>query len=255
MHHPSTLLGLSGLVASAMAPTVPESRSDLRNVIIVTAPVQSKAPHELSALARLLQSRAVGNVRLPKEPRPGTKHCGQIFVDATLEERSTYEPIVRTAVEQSLAVSQASRDVAGFQRNVAIDMRDGLPRATRRRLMIAQSMAQVVLGVGIRDAADLKQVMEELQSRAYLRANLSGLDMVEPKMLDMMEVLAGASVGAVIDGRVRKVLASEGIDPSDYGATRRSVDIAAAELGWTPAEVDASLWSLGNQQWLPRYDV
>lgn len=97
--------------------------------------------------------------------------------------------------------------------------------------------------------------MEEPQSRAYLRANLSGLDMVEPKMLDMMEVLAGASVGAVIDGRVRKVLASEGIDPSDYGATRRSVDIAAAELGWTPAEVDASLWSLGNQQWLPRYDV
>ncbi|MBC2681181.1 hypothetical protein [Corynebacterium anserum] len=192
------------------------------------------------------------NIIKPSQPRRGWTHAGTVLVDAVMQERSTFDPLLRPKAEKAVAQNPAAGDFLGVM-DVVNDpqFQHSLPLGSRARFESVMAMAAVMREQGCETVADVRRVFDNDDEQ--LRSALMLIARVDTKTVDMLSVLVGANSGVVVDGRVRRVLSDAGIDPSDYQMSKAIVLVAAQELNWTPAQMDATLWNAGNRTWIPRY--
>lgn len=204
---------------------------------------------DIDALLRHLDAL---NITKPSQPRRGWTHAGMVLVDAAMQERSTFDPLLRPKAEKAVADNPAAGNLGGVL-GVVNDpqFQNSLPASSRARFESVVAMATVLREHGCETVADVRRVFDIDDEQ--MRDALMVIARVDVKTVDMLSVLVGAENGAVVDGRVRRVLSDAGIDPSDYQRAKAIVVAAARDLNWSPAQMDATLWNAGNRTWIPRY--
>ena len=209
---------------------------------------------DIAGLVRYLRGL---NITQPNSPRRGWSHTGTVLVDAVLQERTTYDPLLRPKAEQSVVDNPKAANISGLIQMIgdpAFVM--SLPERSRTRFDAVISMATVLRDMGCETVGDIRRALdddlygEDMGQVRELLITVAGADL---KTIDMLAVLAGADTACVVDGRIRRVLSDAGVDPSDYRAAKTVVMAAAKELSWSPSQMDATLWNVGNRAWIPRY--
>ncbi|MFE6861772.1 hypothetical protein [Nocardia sp. NPDC057668] len=180
----------------------------------------------------------------PREVERGWDHIGGVIVDAALQPRAKYRPVVLPRVREVISQWPDAAVLSGFQRRLEREDLSEFLRWSRRsrKLRVITELAAALNVLEVETVRDLAACYDGGDREQQTRRVLRRVKGVGPKTVDYIAILTGSTGHVAVDTHIAGFVRDAGVDCGENRAIKDLIVRAAAELGCSAGALDAAIW-------------